>query len=232
LRISIIIPTLNEAAHLPALLQYLYMLPGVTEIIVCDGGSEDATIKLAQAGGAVVVTAPRNRGAQLNAGARAASSEILWFLHADARPHRQSTRYILRACRDSRSAGGNFRLSFASPVWPARVIESISRVQRRCGIYYGDSGIFVRREVFETLGGYRDWPLFEDYDFARRLERNTRRHHGRTVYLPLPLIVSARRLQRGPWRTLLLWTFLQAMFSLGVAPQRLVKFYHRKARSK
>jgi len=232
MKISIIIPALNEASQLPALLASLRVLPGVGEVIVCDGGSEDATIKLARAAGALVVSAPPNRGAQLNAGARAAIGEVLWFLHADAQPHPASLDCIARACADPQISGGNFRLGFDSPTRSARVIETIARVQRRCGIYYGDSGIFVRREIFTQLGGYRAWPLFEDYDFARRLERHARRRHGRTEYCRSPLLVSARRWQHHPWRTLALWLMLQILFSMGVSPQRLARFYQRWGHAK
>jgi rSAM/selenodomain-associated transferase 2 len=227
LKISVIIPTLNEAAHLPALLEYCRTLHGVGETIVGDGGSIDDTVNVSHVAGAIVVASPRNRGAQLNAGARAATGEILWFLHADARPHADSARYILMSCRNSQTCGGNFRLHFDSNARAARAIEVIAQAQRRLGIYYGDSGIFVRRDVFDKLGGFREWPLFEDYDFARRLERYARQHGCHTEYSPLPLLVSARRLQHRPWRTVMLWAFLQLLFFAGVSPYRLARLYHR-----
>lgn len=226
--VSVIIPALNEAPHLTRLLLCLRQMEGIAQVIVCDGGSEDATTQVARAGGAAVVTAPRNRGAQMNAGAAVAGGDILWFLHADAAPHSHSGRAILRRMRGGSCLGGNFRLRFDAVSPAARGFAALARAQRRWGVYYGDSGIFARREVFEVLHGYQAWPLFEDYDFARRLERYARRRHCHTVRLPLPLVVSARRIQQHPWRALWLWASLQTLYSLGVPPYLLARFYHRQ----
>lgn len=237
LRLSIIIPAWNEAANIAPLLRHLQMMNGVDEIIVSDGGSVDDTVRLAQENGATVVKADvkadknsttfsRNRGAQLNAGARIATGAVLWFLHADVRPHPDSVLRIKRALEQPLIVGGNFRLHFKANGFAARLFEKIARAQRRWGIYYGDSGIFLRREVFEALGGYREWPLFEDYDLARRLERYAPKYGCRTVYFDLPIIVSPRRFRNKPLRTLLLWLTLQALFSLGVSPHRLARLYH------
>ena len=225
--LAVIVPTLNEAGNIPSLLRCLNDMRGVTEIVIADGGSHDATAQLAHDGGATVVTAPRNRGAQLNAGARAARGDVLWFLHADARPHPGSALAIRQALALPRVLGGNFRLRFDAAGLAPRVFETIARLQRYGGVYYGDSSLFMRRAVFEALGGYRAWPLFEDYDLARRLERHARRAGSRTVCLPLPIIVSARRFRDRPLHTLVLWMALQTLFALGVSPQRLAQIYHR-----
>jgi rSAM/selenodomain-associated transferase 2 len=227
MKLSVVIPALNEEANLAALIPHLRAMAGVEEIVVCDGGSCDGTMRKAQELGAVVVRAPRNRGAQLNAGARAGRGEALWFLHADAWPHPESAQYIARSLRRKQVCGGNFRLRFDDESSAARMCETIARCQRRLGIYYGDSGVFVRREAFRVLQGYREWPLFEDYDFVRRLERYARRKRQRTVCATLPLGVSARRLQRGVARTVLLWLTLQVLYSLRVSPYRLARWYHR-----
>lgn len=223
--LSVIVPTLNEAPRIGRLVQRLKAMGA--EVVVADGGSADGTVMLAEAAGAVVVRAPRNRGAQLNTGAGVATGAVLWFLHADAVPHARSAVAIERTLRHPRAAGGSFRLRFDSGAGAARVFEAVARMQRRYGVYYGDSGIFVRRRVFTALGGYREWPLFEDYDLARRLERYARRYGGHTVRCQLPLTVSARRFADRPWRTLGLWTALQLLFWLGVSPQRLARLYHR-----
>lgn len=227
--VSVIIPTLNEEANIVKLIHRLRQMEGISEVIVCDGSSEDETARMAREAGAIVVIAPRNRGVQMNAGARAATGAILWFLHADAWPHPHSAMAMVRAVSHPRRRiimGGNFRLRFAAAAPVARAFEAVARVQRRLGIYYGDSGIWVQSEVFHILGGFRAIPLFEDYDFARRLESYARRHGYRTMRCALPLTVSARRFKQHPWRTLALWTTLQILYSIGVAPERLAKLYH------
>lgn len=227
MQLTVVIPALNEETNIGPLLRLLRAMPEVDEIVVCDGGSHDATVRTAREGGAIVVPAARNRGAQLNAGAREARGDILWFLHADARPHRGSAQLMKRELRAHRVWGGNFRLRFDDARRAARLFEVAARLQRRCGVYYGDSGVWLRRAVFEALGGFRPWPLFEDYDFVRRLERGARRSGAQTLCLPLPLLVSARRFRGGAPRLLLRWAALQLLFSLGVPPQRLAAWYHR-----
>ncbi len=239
MQLSIIVPALNEENHIVPLLRLLRAMPQVFEIVVCDGGSNDATVRVAEQGGAQVVCSARNRGAQLHAGAQAACGDTFWFLHADARPHPNSARLMQRALCDRRVWGGNFRLRFdharepnANAAQPntrraARLFESIARWQRPLGIYYGDSGMWVQRSVYDLLGGFQAWPLFEDFDFARRLERRARCNQARTVCLPLPLRVSSRRFRHGAGCVLWQWACLQTLFSLGVSPHRLARFYHR-----
>lgn len=235
--LSVVVPALNEEACIGALIETLRLMPDVSEIVVCDGGSRDRTVPIARELGAVVVQMARenerNRGAQMNGGAHASTGTVLWFLHADARPHRNAARAILKAAENHRVCGGNFRLRFDdegrsdSMRRAARLFEAIARVQRRLGVYYGDSGIWVRRDDFEALGGYRSWPLFEDFDFARRLEARARRLKKRTLCLNLPVVVSARRFETGASRLLMRWATFQVLFSLGVSPHRLARLYHR-----
>ena len=226
LRVSAIVPALNEAENLARLLERLNQLPEVWEIIVCDGGSEDRTREIARENGAKVVQSAANRGAQMNAGAAVSRGEILWFLHADAFPATSSTRRIVQAARDEATVGGNFRLRFAQRTSGARIVEIIARALRRFGIYYGDSGIWVKREVFDQLGGFENWPLFEDYDFVRRMEGEARRRGARTVCIALPLCVSSRRFRGGAARLLWRWCELQGLFCLGKSPFELAKRYH------
>lgn len=223
---SIIIPTFNEAPHIGALIKNLRALPGAArEIIVSDGGSTDETRHIAQESGAIVVENGARRGAQLNAGARVARGEILWFVHADARIHRRSLIYLESCGRDSQIHGGNFRLRFEGCGWPPHFFARIARQQRRVGIYYGDSGIWARREIFVELNGFADWPLFEDYDFARRLQNYASLQGGKTALAPWPITVSARRFQQQPLRVLRQWLWLQTLFSCGASPERLAKIY-------
>ncbi len=228
--LSLIIPTLNEAARLGGLLARLRAMESDTvllEIIVSDGSSGDETVALARAAGATVIDGARGRGAQLRAGAQAAGGDALWFLHADARPHPKSAAHIARCLRDPAICGGNFRLRFEGDGVAPRVFTRLARQQRRAGVYYGDSGIWARRDVYQALGGFQEWPLFEDYDFARRLEHYARRHALRTDYAPWPIVASARRIEKSPARTLAQWLLLQMLFTLGVSPQRLAQYYYR-----
>jgi rSAM/selenodomain-associated transferase 2 len=224
--ISVIVPTLNEEAAIGACLAQLAARnPG--EIVVADGGSADRTVALAGAY-ARVVPAPAGRGAQMNAGARASSGDVLLFLHADSILDGAAFEAIREAMRDPAVAGGNFDIRYAGADRAARLFTLANRIRRRAGIFYGDSGIFCRRSVFEALGGYRPWPLMEDYDFARRLRRR-----GRLALLDLPIFVSDRRWRRaGVLRTLWGWTVIQALYSAGVSPYRLARLYpHVRERS-
>lgn len=232
--VSAIVIGRDEAAALRVLLPRLRAMRGVGEVIFCDGGSRDGSARIADELGAHVVGQSGGRGAQLRAGARAASRSVLWFLHADAHPDKIAARQILRACHDARGnapsgrqvLGGNFRLAFASGSPWARCFELVARVQRARGVYYGDSGIWVRREVYDTLGGFSDWPLFEDLDFARRLEKHARASGARTRCLRPPLVASARRFERDPWRVLRLWISMQRQFERGEDPRALAHEYH------
>jgi rSAM/selenodomain-associated transferase 2 len=226
--ISIIIPTLDEAAHIGHLIDSLQTLPGpIRDIVISDGGSRDATVSLARKKGATVIESVRGRGAQLNAGAKIARGAILWFVHADAKLHRRSLDYLHKCAQNPQICGGNFRLRFDTENWNAHLFARIARQQRRQGIYYGDSGFWVRREIFVKLNGFAEWPLFEDYDFARRLEQFARLHGKQTALAPWTITVSSRRFHDRPLRVLLQWLWLQTLFLCGVPPEKLAALYHR-----
>ena len=236
MKILVLIPARNEAKCIAAQITYLRALSRPQncqiEIIVADGDSDDATRVLAESAGAHVLGCKANRGVQQNAAAQIANGDILWFLHADSKPHPRALEYLSRAARNPKTSGGNFRLHFETHAgkdkfWP-RVFETIARTQRKRGGYYGDSGIWVRREVFQMLVGFKEWPLFEDFDFARRLEKFSSRHGMRTEYSPLEIIASARRFQTSPLRLLAQWIMLQTLFQIGVSPQRLARIYFGK----
>ncbi|HEX8464182.1 MAG TPA: glycosyltransferase family 2 protein [Abditibacterium sp.] len=223
--ISVLIPARNEAPNLPRLLQRLREMPQIGEIIVADGGSDDQTVAVAEKLGAIVIEGARGRGAQQNAAAQRSSGEILWFLHADSLPARGSGAQIEATLRRG-ACGGNFRLKFeARGFWP-RLFEQIARFQRILGIYYGDSGVWVTREMWQQLGGFENWPLFEDLDFARRLERLACAQSRKTACCAGRLRVSARRFGPQPWRLLGFWLALQLGFQLGIAPDVLARLYH------
>lgn len=225
LMISVIIPTFNEESSLEGLLTELRQQAPGTEVIVADGSSTDATVALA-ARHARVVVSERRRGRQLNLAARVARGEILCFLHADVRLPENALAAVERVMEEPEVIGGTFSLEFSGDGWPARIFTWINAWRRWFGVFYGDQGIFVRRTVFERLGGFREWPLLEDYEFARRLLQA-----GRTVCLPERLRLSSRRWLAGRdgrsrlGRTLASWFFLMSFYFLGVPPELLARWY-------
>jgi rSAM/selenodomain-associated transferase 2 len=217
--ISIIVPVYNEEAAIARLLDNLDA-HGSVEVIVVDGGSTDRTVELASQR-VKLVRSGMGRAAQMNAGAAIASGETLLFLHADVILGKGALDQLRRAIEDATIAGGNFDIRYAGKDWAAGAFTRINRWRRRCGIFYGDSGIFCRRSVFEKLGGYRLWPIMEDYDFARRLSKV-----GRLAFLECPIWVSDRRWRNsGLFRTLWSWFLIQGLYSLGVPPRYLARLY-------
>jgi rSAM/selenodomain-associated transferase 2 len=220
--VAIVVPVLNEGAAIADLLEHLAALRA-DEIIVADGNSTDDTVARARRGGRarVLSLAVSNRGDQMNAGASAALSDILLFLHADTRPGLDAIAALRTAMADPSVVGGNFDIRYDGGA-VSEAFSRVNRLRRRCGIFYGDSGIFCRRAVFESLGGFRSWPIMEDYEFARRLMKR-----GRLALLDYPIAVSDRRWRNGGLvSTLSAWVLIQALFMLGVRPERLARLYH------
>lgn len=220
---SIVIPTLDEERELPALLDALAALPGRWETIVTDGGSRDASVAIARSHVAapIVVEASGGRAAQLNAGARAASGDVLLFLHADSRLPRDAYGSLCEALCTPGVIGGNFALAFDGGRAFERVLGAVYAFQRRHGFYYGDSSVWARRDTFDALGGYRELPIMDDYDFVRRLERS-----GQTRCLPGPATTSSRRWRSiGIPRTVLAWFLVRWLYVAGVSPTRLARLY-------
>lgn len=218
-----LVPTLDEERELPDLLDHLAGLHGRWEVLIADGGSGDRTVAIARAHPARprVVERGGGRAAQLNAAARAATGEILVFLHADSRLPRDAYASLAQTSRVPAVVGGNFALRFTGDRIFERWLGAVYRLQRRHGFYYGDSSVWVRRETFEALGGYREIPIMDDYDFVRRLQRS-----GETRCLPGPATTSPRRWRRaGMARTVLAWFVIRWLFVAGVPPQRLAHLY-------
>jgi rSAM/selenodomain-associated transferase 2 len=218
--ISIIVPTLNEETTILDLAAALGRLRGEFEVIVCDGGSADATVKLARQCGLRVIDAPRGRGPQMNAGARLAEGETLLFLHADTRLPENAPELIAGALADEKVCGGNFSLTFGGDTPEARLLTHIYPLLRLGGMLYGDSAIFARRGVFERLGGYREFPIFEDCDLYRRMRRM-----GKFARLNARATTSSRRFEGRFIRTFALWSLMQTLYWLGVNPNLLNRLY-------
>jgi len=221
--LSIIVPTLNEAAAVGAMLAALQPLRAAGyELIVVDGGSVDGTQQQVAAHVDLVLQAPRGRARQMNAGARAAQGAVLWFLHADTLPPPQAGKLILEGLARSGRDWGRFDVRLSGAHALLRVVERLMNLRSRItGIATGDQGMFVRREVFERLGGFPDIELMEDIALSRALNRL-----GPPLCLDTPLQSSSRRWERrGIARTILLMWSLRLAYALGVSPARLMRWY-------
>jgi rSAM/selenodomain-associated transferase 2 len=218
--VSVIIPTLNEESCLAKTLREL-RLQKPHEIIVADGSSTDATCRLASAADALI-HASRGRAIQMNAGADRATGDFLLFLHADCRLE-PGALPAAEACLKRRGvAAGCFRMSVAAPGLLYRGIEFVAGVRVRvAGFIYGDQGLFLRRELFERLGGFPPMGLMEDVFFSAQLRR-----HGRLVVAPRRVYVSPRRWQYAgiARQTAWNWTLL-SLAAAGVHPDRLAGWY-------
>jgi rSAM/selenodomain-associated transferase 2 len=222
-RLSIIIPTLNESAGIVAHLAALQVLrPQGVELVVVDGGSADDTVRLAQPLADRVLAAPRGRGAQMNVGARAASGDVLLFLHADTRLPRDAPEQVHAALADGQHVWGRFDVAIAGSHPFLHVIAwCINQRSRWTGIATGDQAIFVRRDVFEAAGRFAEIALMEDVALAKRLRRWTRPR-----CLECRVTTSGRRWQaRGVLRTMLLMWLLRLGYWLGCKPAFLARLY-------
>lgn len=219
--ISICVCTRDETGQIDALLDHLGRLPGPWEVIVADGGSADGTATRARAhvGAPRVLAAHGGRAAQLNAAAAVARGERLVFLHADSRLPLDAHASLAR----TRARAGNFALRFDGEGPFSWTLARVYALQRRFGLYYGDSTVWCERALFEALGGFRELEIMDDYDLVRRLERATD-----TACLPGPATTSARRWQAmGVARTVFTWTAIRWLYLAGVPAERLAGLYRR-----
>lgn len=223
-RLSVIVPTLNEARLIADFLCHLRGRVPDAELIVVDGGSDDETVTLASRQADRVLRSPRGRAKQMNAGAGAANGEILWFLHADSLVPPDPHGCIARALEDPRTVGGCFRLRFPRREWVYRISDRLGNVAVDLfRIALGDHGIFCRRATFTRVGGYPDVPLMEDAELYRRLRRA-----GRMRQLPAYIVSSPRRYEQlGPMRTTAFYLLILILYVAGVRPETLLVIYRR-----
>lgn len=220
MKISVIIPTLNEAGSIDKTLDAVSALGDDLEIIVVDGGSADSTVKLATDRGAIVESSSPGRARQMNRGAELSTGDILVFLHADTIPPSNAAAAVVRVLSNPDVGGGSFQLRFDSDHPVLRFSGWMSR-SRSPFAHYGDSGYFVRRSDFFELGGYREIPILEDFDFLRRLSREK----GIEI-IDDPVITSARRFAaKGVVKLQLLGIFIVGLYLLNVSPYTLRRLY-------
>lgn len=221
--LSIIIPCLNEAESIPATLAALAPArQRGAEVIVVDGGSDDGTPDRAAPMSNTVISAPRGRASQMNAGARCARGEILLFLHADSRPPEAVDGLIIDGLKRVGRSWGRFDVSIDGAHPLLRVVERLMNLRSRLtGIATGDQGVFVTRTLFTAAGGFPDIPLMEDIELSMRLKR-----FGPPLCLRHRIVTSGRRWEeRGVARTILLMWRLRLAYWLGADPRRLAMRY-------
>jgi len=222
-KISIIIPTLNEAKNITKAIASTQTSTNV-EVIIVDGGSEDNTVELAQSLGVKVLFAPKSRAEQMNKGTIAATGDILLFLHADTRLPAQFDILVRDTLAQTDVIAGAFALQIDAALWSLRLIEiGVNWRSRTLQMPYGDQAIFLPRAVFNKIGGFPKLLMMEDFELMRRLKRR-----GRIAIISVPVLTSARRwLQKGVIKTTLMNQIAIIAYLLGVSPERIKRWYGR-----
>ncbi len=222
--ISIIIPTLNEEENIAPCLASTRNAPNVERIVV-DGGSRDRTREIALSCGAKVVSAPTGRARQMNAGAESAAGDLLLFLHADTRLPEAFADTIRSTLTFPGIVAGAFEFRLDITSSGLRFIERVANWRsRRLQLPYGDQAIFIRAALFREVGGYRDMPIMEDFEFIQRLKKK-----GRIFTAPLPAVTSARRWENlGTWKATLMNYVIVIAYYLGFSPARIYRYARRE----
>lgn len=223
--ISIIIPVLNEAENINSLIKHLRTLEpsGTVEIIVVDGAANSATIKAIKNKKVITAVSEPGRGNQMNRGASLAQGDVLLFLHADTLLPADAFALIKNALADKRFVGGAFDLGIGSERKIFRITERYVALRTRLTrVPFGDQAVFLRREHFEKIGGYRSIPIMEDVELMARI-----RKRGDAIrIIPEKVMTSARRWEKeGVLRTTMRNWMLQVLYACGVSPERLSRFY-------
>ncbi len=226
-RITVIIPTLNEERWLGETIESVFAGTSrdVVDIVVADGGSRDRTLEIAKSLGVRAIRTEQGRGAQMDRAAELCGrADVFLFLHADTLLPEGWYDAVKDALKDGSVVAGGFRLSINSRSPWARIIEKgVALRAALLGLIYGDQAIFVRADIFRRAGGFRRLPLLEDVDLIRRVRR-----FGRVVVLEKRVLTSPRRWQKRGYvfTTLRNWLYL-LLYYAGVSPQRLYKGYYK-----
>lgn len=224
-KISIIIPVLNEASKIAKTITVAKSGKNV-EILVVDGGSQDNTVEIVQALGLKVLFASPNRANQMNVGAKAATGEILLFLHADTLLPRKFAHNVRRVLCQPNTIAGAFALQIDGSLKGLRLVEKgVNLRSHFLSLPYGDQAIFVKTETFKALGGFSLLPIMEDFEFVLKL-----RNCGRIAIVPTPVITSSRRWQKlGVWQTTIINQLAIAAYFLKIPTKHIAKWYRRKS---
>lgn len=223
MKISVIIPVLNERVNLPAAIDSVRNAITDPEIIAVDGGSRDGSLEWLQGLPAVtVIRSAQGKGPQQNAGAAVAGGDVLLFLHADCLLPADAGVQLDRIMKEKRIAGGCFLARWSRNTPALRLVSlgmNLRTMVRKTS--YGDQALFIRRVAFREIGGFPDWPLFEDTELVRRIKKC-----GSFKVIHSRVTMSARRFEaRGLLHSTFLVYFLQIAFVLGVHPARLKKWF-------
>ncbi len=228
-KISIIIPTLNEAANIDQAIASIPISSQV-EVIIVDGGSIDRTVEIAQTKSVKVLAVTGGRAIQMNTGARAATGEILLFLHADTILPADFVKLVHNALSPVAAeipVAGAFALKIDAPQWRLRLIEWGANWRSRYGqMPYGDQAIFLSAKTFQQVGGFPELPIMEDFQLMRQLGKL-----GRIEIVSTPVVTSARRwLKRGiVWTTAINQLIILAYLA-GVSPAQLSRWYRTSSK--
>lgn len=222
-KISIIIPTLNEAQHIKATIASTLVASNI-EVIIADGDSQDDTVEIAENAGAKIVYSHPGRAQQMNAGALVADGEILLFLHADTRLPSKFDNMVREVLQCQKTIAGAFTLKIDASQWSLRLVEwGVSIRSSYFQLPYGDQAIFLTKKVFEQIGGFPELPIMEDFEMVSRLKRN-----GNIAIIPAPVLTSARRwLKKGIMKTTLINQIVIIAYHLGVSPERIQRWYRK-----
>jgi rSAM/selenodomain-associated transferase 2 len=222
-RISIIIPTLNEAENIKEAIVTTQLNTNI-EVIIEDGGSKDDTIEIAQSLSVKVISSSPGRAVQMNAGAVAATGDILLFLHADSRLSVEFDIMVRTALQQPGVVAGAFAVRIDAQLWSLRLVEwGVNWRSRFLQMPYGDQAIFLTKEIFHGIGKFPEIPIMEDFELIRRLRRT-----GEITIINVPVLTSARRwLKNGVFKTTLINQIIILAYLLGVSPKRIGTWFRQ-----